>query len=341
VVDCQIKDLVIDNCTNTGDENTDPYPILRGGGNRMDLENVSITNCSMSYSEQSIISMGFYYATDPYLRISNLLLANNQTNGQSPIYLVYNHPNQGQITNSTISHNRGADYAAYLCGNLLVANNIFANDTYGEIMVPNTTPWGYISYIDFENNLIKGYPQSCNVDPSNQVVFNEDNFSANPMFSAYDWNDPLSYRLGNSSPCINAGIQDTSGLVLPDTDLYGNPRIWEGRIDIGCNEYVGYISNPTELSSVQSTLEISPNPIFDRAEISLNLNKQSEIRLEIYNLKGQLVKTINSGTLSKGSHRIWWNGDDASGKAVGSGIYFCRLQQDGRQVRTIKVSVIK
>ncbi|MDD2331406.1 MAG: FlgD immunoglobulin-like domain containing protein [Candidatus Cloacimonetes bacterium] len=341
VVDCQIRGLVMDNCHNTGDEDTAPYPILRGGGNRMDLENVQITNCSMAYPEQSIISMGFYYATDPYLRITNLLLANNQTNGQSPVYIVYDQPNQGHIINSTFSRNSGAAHTAYLGGNLRIIDNIFDNDTAHEIFIPDSTPWDYISHIGIANNLITGYPGSCYIDASNQVLFEEDNFSAEPMFSAYDWSDPLSYRLGNSSPCINAGIQDTTGLLLPTTDLYGNPRIWEGRIDIGCNEYTGYISNPVECYPAASSIRISPNPFSGRAEISLELDKQADLSLEVYNLKGQLVRSISKGVCGKGRHHFWWNGDDASGKAVGSGIYFLKLHQDGRQVQTIKVSVIK
>ncbi|MDD2331407.1 MAG: FlgD immunoglobulin-like domain containing protein [Candidatus Cloacimonetes bacterium] len=340
-VDCKIYGLSIDNCHISGDEDSNPFPVLQGGGNRVDMENVTISNCSVYYEEHPIARFTFSYATDPQLRISNLLMMNNQTNGNYPLVVVYNHDNPGQITNSTIVHNRGADYAAYLCGNLRIIDNIFDNDTAHEIFIPDSTPWDYISHIGIANNLITGYPGSCYIDASNQVLFEEDNFSADPMFSAYDWSDPLSYRLGNSSPCINAGIQDTTGLLLPATDLYGNPRIWEGRIDIGCNEYTGYISNPVECYPAASSIRISPNPFSGRAEISLELDKQADLSLEVYNLKGQLVRSISKGVCGKGQHHFWWNGDDASGKAVGSGIYFLKLHQDGRQVRTIKVSVIK
>jgi len=54
-----------------------------------------------------------------------------------------------------------------------------------------------------------------------------------------DFYDLLSYNysLNETSPCIDMGTPDTTGLFLPATDLNGNPRIGNGRIDIGAYEY--------------------------------------------------------------------------------------------------------
>jgi predicted outer membrane repeat protein len=49
------------------------------------------------------------------------------------------------------------------------------------------------------------------------------------------------YNLNSSSPCINAGTPDVSGFLLPDTDLFGMPRIADGRIDMGCYEDQGMV----------------------------------------------------------------------------------------------------
>lgn len=46
------------------------------------------------------------------------------------------------------------------------------------------------------------------------------------------------YRLKSNSPCINTGI-NKPGMFIPDTDLVGNPRIFGGRIDMGCYEWQG------------------------------------------------------------------------------------------------------
>ncbi len=46
------------------------------------------------------------------------------------------------------------------------------------------------------------------------------------------------YQLSGPSPCINAGIADTTGLSLPEYDLAGNQRVMYDRVDIGAYEYV-------------------------------------------------------------------------------------------------------
>jgi len=47
--------------------------------------------------------------------------------------------------------------------------------------------------------------------------------------------------------------------------------------------------------------------------------------LNIYNIKGQLIKTLFKGNLEKGTHNIIWDGTDSNGKPVSSGIYLYSL----------------
>ena len=62
----------------------------------------------------------------------------------------------------------------------------------------------------------------------------QDNIDADPQF--VDTTN-FDFHLSDYSPCINAGKPDTTGLNLPATDLDGNPRIFDGRVDIGAYEY--------------------------------------------------------------------------------------------------------
>jgi flagellar hook assembly protein FlgD len=48
--------------------------------------------------------------------------------------------------------------------------------------------------------------------------------------------------------------------------------------------------------------------------------------LAIYDVRGALVHELLSGTVSAGTQRVVWDGSDAHGKEVGSGVYFCRLE---------------
>jgi hypothetical protein len=69
-----------------------------------------------------------------------------------------------------------------------------------------------------------------------------------------------------------------------------------------------------------------PNPFNPSTTLSFSLSEPTQtVSLEIYNLKGQLIKSLVSADLPAGRHTASWNGIDNNGQAVSSGIYFSRL----------------
>ena len=72
-----------------------------------------------------------------------------------------------------------------------------------------------------------------------------------------------------------------------------------------------------------------PNPFNPETQISFQISKDSYVSMNVFNLKGQLVKSLVNENLKSGSHTITWNGNDDNGRAVASGIYFFRLSNDG------------
>ncbi|MDY0152188.1 MAG: FlgD immunoglobulin-like domain containing protein [Candidatus Cloacimonas sp.] len=84
-----------------------------------------------------------------------------------------------------------------------------------------------------------------------------------------------------------------------------------------------------------------PNPFNPSTTISFALAKNSPAwELKIFNLKGQLVKTLFSGNLEKGNHSLIWDGKDNNGSSVGSGVYFYRLS-DGTDSQQRKMLLMK
>ncbi|MBT4332597.1 MAG: T9SS type A sorting domain-containing protein, partial [Candidatus Cloacimonetes bacterium] len=65
-----------------------------------------------------------------------------------------------------------------------------------------------------------------------------------------------------------------------------------------------------------------PNPFNPETTIKYNLHDNVDVTLEIYNIKGQLVKTLVSTSQEAGLHSVAWNGKDSNGSDVSSGIYF-------------------
>ena len=54
--------------------------------------------------------------------------------------------------------------------------------------------------------------------------------------------------------------------------------------------------------------------------------RSEHVRLEIYNIRGQKIRTLVDGYLEVGRYSVVWNGDDMNGRSVSSGIYFYRLE---------------
>ena len=68
----------------------------------------------------------------------------------------------------------------------------------------------------------------------------------------------------------------------------------------------------------------APNPFNPKTDISFSLPAEGNIRLSIYNVKGELVQTLAHGTYGPGLHTFGWDAADHS-----SGVYFYRLEAPG------------
>ncbi len=76
-----------------------------------------------------------------------------------------------------------------------------------------------------------------------------------------------------------------------------------------------------------------PNPFNPQTQIMLNLDNPQTVRLKIFDIQGRLVQTLKDGFLESGTHIFRWDGRNADGRKVASGIYFYQLR--GRsEIRT-------
>ena len=54
------------------------------------------------------------------------------------------------------------------------------------------------------------------------------------------------------------------------------------------------------------------------------------VNLKVYNIQGQLVKTLADRVQGAGVYSVTWDGRDEQGQAAGNGVYFCKLNCNGR-----------
>lgn len=69
-------------------------------------------------------------------------------------------------------------------------------------------------------------------------------------------------------------------------------------------------------------------PLNPRTIIRYNLPQKTKVTIKIYNILGQLVKTLVDEVQGSGVHQIAWEGKNSSGQKVSSGIYFYRIQTE-------------
>jgi hypothetical protein len=103
---------------------------------------------------------------------------------------------------------------------------------------------------------------------------------------------------------------------------------------------VNDITNNGILPSQFGLSQNYPNPFNPATTIKFNLSRESDVRLEIFNIMGQRVITLINGRMSAAKHSIQWNGKDASGYEAATGIYFYRINS-GDFVETRKMLLMK
>ena len=244
------------------------------------------------------------------------------------------------VINSTIGDNTtptgGAvklDYGA----EVNIINSILYGDIPREIVVDGRD---MPCTLTVQNSLIQGGMWDIMVLGNNTLNWLDGNLNEDPFWIG---TGDYPYALSDSSICIDSGTIDTTGLNLPEYDLAGNPRISGGRIDMGAYEwqYPNAVDNWQNQSTDNVLFQNYPNPLsprFNRGSttISFNLNKllsipmifKKEIYLEIFNVKGQLIRQlkINPDYNRKKINAVVWDGKNEKGRPVPSGIYFYSLK---------------
>ncbi len=71
-----------------------------------------------------------------------------------------------------------------------------------------------------------------------------------------------------------------------------------------------------------------PNPFNPDTNIRFSLNKAGRVRIDIFNIKGEKVRTLLDSNLNAAHHEVVWDGRDGRGRNVSSGIFFYRMDTE-------------
>jgi hypothetical protein len=75
---------------------------------------------------------------------------------------------------------------------------------------------------------------------------------------------------------------------------------------------------------------LTPNPVRGKIEVRFSVPRRTLVTMDVYNVNGQRVRRLVDEMLDGGVHGHSWDGVAQSGEAVANGVYFVRLEADGR-----------
>jgi flagellar hook assembly protein FlgD len=74
---------------------------------------------------------------------------------------------------------------------------------------------------------------------------------------------------------------------------------------------------------------VVPNPFNPRTVITFDVPRSGDVELQVFDVRGRLVRRLVERTLAPGRHQVAWDGDDDGGRPQATGVYLARLRQAG------------
>ncbi len=173
----------------------------------------------------------------------------------------------------------------------------------------------------------------------------------------YSIGDVTSEHSDLSTSASSFSMRSYSGRAAIDVTLMANvPGPFSGTIRIDHNgsydahivEFTATIDGLTELETdekpaVPGVLALSqnyPNPFNPTTTIEYALPEATEVKIDVFAIDGQQVRTLYRGAQAAGYHNVVWNGKNAAGRQVSSGMYFYRLRA-GKEMFVRKMMLMR
>ena len=340
-------------------DRTSDIPVLLGASYRTIVE--SSSNPDESYYKSGNDWLDFYDYNDPsgFQNSGNFCMKALSLNGSGGITPPANL--QGEILNYNDI------YLTWECGEReLVSFKVYRDDEM--IAEVSNIPFPTTAYTDeamaagsYTYYVVAVFDEGES-DPSPSITIDlvlpaPQNLSANPQNSnvALLWDAPSALR-----DLIGYKVyRDDNEIATSNTTFYVDMNVPTGIYEYHITAlYSGeHQSEPSNSVTVELTdaggialptvtefKGIYPNPFNPTTTLSFSLNGRGHVTIEVFNLKGQKIKTLENRTLEAGEHSVVWNGKDQDGNNIPSGIYFSKLDADnnsGRYTSVKKIILLK
>ncbi|MBP7507566.1 MAG: DUF362 domain-containing protein [Prolixibacteraceae bacterium] len=99
----------------------------------------------------------------------------------------------------------------------------------------------------------------------------------------------------------------------------------------GIELYKADLTSARTIANSNNTCSNFPNPFNDMTTIKFNLDEMSSVRMDVYDISGRKVNSVNIGKLNSGAQMYEWTATDTRGNALAAGIYTYTLNISGKK----------
>ncbi len=339
-----IYDLAIADLDNDGSNDivftTADSKIHAINGQANELDNYPVETGESINSSIVITNNSFAFASQNSLKIYNYsgqLQHSVETSG-NPVDIIANNFNNNNL----------ADYAFITTNKKVYIVSEDGSIFNGFPQQMSTSSYSAPLSADVNNDLL---PELICFDGNNAIYVygNDGNMLPNyPFYSNLSSQTPATLGDINSDGFLNIALGYTQGLGLVNLKVDYNEETSKWTTYRNNYQRTGYynISNVTpnaEESLVETPTMLGgnyPNPFNPETRIAFSTKENGPVSIDIFNVKGQKVRSLVNENMEAGNHTVVWNGQNDNGKKVASGLFFYRMKS-GKYSSTKKMILMK
>ncbi len=287
---------------------------LVGGGTEMNLPDIS------DFTQTVDLPFTFRYYGLDY----------NQVRISTDGWIAFGSGSQTAPVNYALPNNDNVNNMVAVFWDDLYDDEFFLGKIYYHHDVPNhrfIVEWDSISHNNFVAEPVREVFQ---------VVLNDPNYY---VTTTGDGEIIMHYKILNQPETVTVGIENHTQTV--GLNYVFNNSYTPTATNLVNHYSVKFTTEPPfesmvvsvedQLTNDNSNLSLKqnmPNPFHDFTNISYTMKDAEFLTLEIYDIRGKLVRTLHQGMQTTGDHSIDWNGTNNAGYRVVPGVYFCRFQTE-------------
>jgi hypothetical protein len=156
-------------------------------------------------------------------------------------------------------------------------------------------------------------------------TFNDLSGNANPPYAgALPSTDLRALRFGGTAAALSTSNSVDYALTSGASVWTNNARLSETVV------IVAAVGDPPGASGVQLGAP-SPNPVTGALNYSVSLPRAARVHVAVYDVRGQLVRTLLDRSLPAGRNNLTWDARGGAGARLASGVYYLMLEADGER----------